>query len=260
MADHNRTLAFTYIKVHNHHHLTFTSEYARLVVYEWVFETYMSLWCNIEATSEIRIGDRLLGSSDVTKDRKNIDYNGEQKNYSAKNHRGGNSRFVASTLVGRELLGIWKARDRRNSHVPRMTPLRVVNLTYITHGIYMAFYGGAHLISEEAKAWDHGPIFQELFDATLGNVSKKWYVKSIPRSQNEMNAKDVKLNPEEIQMIEVVYEAHKFLDDSNLLSLTVSDGTPWDDTRKRMPNSTNNNISNDLIYKFYREVKEAVLK
>lgn len=196
----------------------------------------------------------------MTKDRKKLDCDVEQNNHSVVKCRESNSRFVASTLVGRELLGIWKARDRKNSHVPPMTPLRVVTLTYISHGIYMAFFGGTPLVSEEVKAWDHGPIFQELFDATMKNTSKKWYVKRIPLSQNEMNATDVKLNPEEIQMIEVVYEAHKFIDDSNLLGLAVSNGTPWDDTQKRMPNSTNNNISNNLIFKFYREVKEAVLK
>lgn len=195
----------------------------------------------------------------MTKDRKRLDYNDEQNSHSVMKRRERRSRFVASTLVGRQLLGIWKARDRKNSHVPPMTPLKVVNLAYISHGTYMAFYGGTPLVSEEVKAWDHGPIFQELFDATLKNTSKKWYVKRIPLSQNEMNAKDVELNPEEIQMIEVVYEAHKFVDDSNLLSLTMSNGTPWDDIRKKMPNFTDNIISNDLIYKFYREVKEAVV-
>ena len=195
----------------------------------------------------------------MTKDEKKHDQQIGYQRHKLADFEAENLGTVASTLVGRILLQTWKKKDSKNPDIPPMTPLKIVNLAYISHGIYMAFYDGFPLVSEKVTAWDHGPIFPELFNGIMGHTSKKGHVEYVPHSLSERGTTRVRLNYEKIQMIEAVYEAYKFLGDSQIIYLTTSKGTPWYKTKKELPNAESKNINNSLIYNFYREMKEAVL-
>lgn len=194
----------------------------------------------------------------MTKDRKRLDTNIVPQRHLPTSSAKRDSRFVTSSLVGRTLLQIWKKKDKKNPDIPPMTPLKIVNLAYISHGIFMAFNDGVPLISEKVTAWDYGPIFSELFYGIMGHESKKNHIKYVPYSRAEREATGiVVLKYEERQMIKAVYEAHKYLGDSQLLSLTTTNGTPWYKTWEESPTSKVKNVSNSLIYEFYKEIKEA---
>lgn len=200
-----------------------------------------------------------IRKQNMTKDEKKDDRRIGYRGHKLADFEAENLRAVASTLVGRELLRTWKRKDSENPDIPPMTPLKIVNLAYISHGIYMAFYDGLPLVSEKVMAWDHGPIFPELFNGIMGYTSKKGHVEHVPLRLGERGTTRVRLNYEEKQMIEAVYEAHKFLGDSQIIYLTTSKGTPWYKTTKESPNADSKNVNNNLIYKFYREMKGAVL-
>ena len=160
-------------------------------------------------------------------------------------------RYVTSTLVGRRFLGLWVAEDSKDRSVPPLTPVKIVSLAYIAHGMYMAFNNGKTLVSEKVRAWTYGPIFPELFNAIriYGNDA----VLDVPQGQREQISRDVRLLPEEIKFIDGAYQAHRRTIDTDLLAINHAVGTPWHDT---WDGSEYRDIDNDLIFRHFQELVE----
>lgn len=158
------------------------------------------------------------------------------------------SRHVASTLVGREFFRIWKRSDSRYLDFPVMTALRLMSLTYISHGMFMALNNGKPLISEKVTVWESGPIFLDLFKAMI--VTKKLRVKKVTMSKKEILHKNVILNRSEKEFIYDVYQSHRHINSPQLLSYTTEPETPWSDVSGKQEH-----ISNDSIYHFYHNLE-----
>ena len=160
-------------------------------------------------------------------------------------------RYVTSTLVGRRFLGLWVAEDSKDRSVPPLTPIKIVSLAYIAHGMYMAFNDGKTLVSEKVRAWTYGPIFPELFNAIriYGNDA----VLDIPQGQREQISRDVRLLPEEIKFIDGAYQSHRRTIDTDLLAINHAVGTPWHDT---WDGSEYRDIDNVLIFRYFRSIVE----
>ena len=156
-------------------------------------------------------------------------------------------RYVTSTLVGRRFLGLWVAEDSKDRSVPPLTPVKIVSLAYIAHGMYMAFNNGKTLVSEKVRAWTYGPIFPELFNAIriYGNDA----VLDVPQGQREQISRDVRLLPEEIKFIDGAYQAHRRTVDTDLLAINHAVGTPWHDT---WDGSKYRDIDNGLICCYFQ--------
>ena len=60
-------------------------------------------------------------------------------------------RYVTSTLAGRRFLGLWVAEDSKYPSVLPLTPVKLVNLAYLAHGMYMAFNDGKPPVSEKVR-------------------------------------------------------------------------------------------------------------
>lgn len=158
------------------------------------------------------------------------------------------SRYVASTLVGREFYRIWKRNDARYLDFPVMTALRLMSLTYISHGMFMALNNGAPLVSEKVKVWKSGPIFPDLFKAM--QITKKLRVKKVKISEKERRNRSVTLYSNEREFIYDVYRSHKHINSPRLLAYTTEPGTPWNDAIGKQEY-----ISNESIYQFYSNLE-----
>ena len=158
------------------------------------------------------------------------------------------SRYVASTLVGREFYRVWRAADARYLDFPVMTALRLMSLTYISHGMFMALNNGIPLISEKVEAWKSGPIFMDLFKAM--QVTKKLRVKRVKMSKKEIQHRNVILSRNERAFIYDVYQSHHHISNPRLLTYTTESGTPWSDAKGKLKC-----ISNESIYQFYSNLE-----
>ena len=163
-------------------------------------------------------------------------------------------RYVTSTLVGRRFLGLWVAEDSKDRSVPPLTPVKIVSLAYIAHGMYMAFNNGKTLVSEKVRAWTYGPIFPELFNAIriYGNDA----VPDVPQGQREQISRDVRLLPEEIKFIDGAYQAHRHTIDTDLLAINHAVGTPWHDT---WDGSEYRDIDNGIICRYFQKLRHRNL-
>ena len=158
-------------------------------------------------------------------------------------------RYVASTLVARRLHDLWMKGDHKNSEIPLMNPIKLVSLAYIAHGLYMAFHDGKPLVSEKVRAWNYGPIFPELFNAIriYGNDA----VPEVPQCPREQIYYDVRLSPEETEVIDAVYKLYKHGSDTHLIALNHTIGTPWHDV---WDGSDYRDIDNKLIFHYFRDL------
>ena len=158
-------------------------------------------------------------------------------------------RYVASTLVARRFHDLWMKGDHKDSKIPPMTPVKLVSLAYIAHGMYMGFHDGKPLVSEKVRAWTYGPIFPELFNAIriYGNDA----VLEVPQCQREMISHDVRLSPRETKFIDAVYKSYKHGSDTQLIALNHAVGTPWHDV---WDGSEYRDIDNKLIFHYFREL------
>ena len=160
-------------------------------------------------------------------------------------------RYVASTLVGRRFHDLWMKGDHLDREIPPMTPIKIVSLAYIAHGMYMAFHDGKPLVSEWVRAWTYGPIFPELFNAI--KIYGDDAVLEVPLCQREQISYDVRLSPAETGVIDAVYKSYKHGSDTQLIALNHAVGTPWHDT---WDGSEYHDIDNGLIFRHFRSILE----
>ena len=150
-------------------------------------------------------------------------------------------RFVASTLVARELL---RNADLCTPPKPLST-LQIVELTYLAHG--WSFVNlEAPLVSDDVYAWKHGPVYPELYDMirSFGNDP----VTKIPASPREQGA-DTELAEREKSFVKAVYNRYRELSGYDLMKLTGEAGTPWHATWRFSQDGVI--IGNDLIRDYY---------
>ena len=162
-------------------------------------------------------------------------------------------RYVTSTLAGRRFLDLWIVEDSKDPGIPPLTRVKLASLLYIAHGLHMAFKDGKPLVSEKVRAWTYGPIFAELFNET--RVYEDRAVQHVPRGQREQISYDVRLSPEEAEVIDVVYKSYKYRSDTQLIALNNAVGTPWHETRD---GSEYQEIDNDLIFRYFQKFSECI--
>ena len=154
-------------------------------------------------------------------------------------------RFVASTLVARELL---RNADSCTPQKPLST-LQIVELTYLAHG--WSFVNlVAPLVSDDVYAWQHGPVYPELYDMIKSFRDDP--VTQIPASPREQAAA-TELAEREKFFVKAVYDRYKEFSGDDLMKLTAEPGTPWYVTWRLSQLGVI--IGNDLIRDYY--VKKA---
>lgn len=140
------------------------------------------------------------------------------------------SRFLPAMLVAREILRLANA----DNPPQKLTPLKLIKLTYITHGwAYPCL--GRRLIGDAVEAWEYGPVYPELYHAIKhhGRDSVETVTESAYEQLQKAQENEIHLEEDEEELIKVVYNAYKSLSGPQLVTLTHALNTPWDRTKSR---------------------------
>ena len=133
-----------------------------------------------------------------------------------------------------------------------MTPMKIIKLTYIAHGHFLANTDNS-LFSDEVEAWDYGPVIPALYHEF--KVYGRFPIDSFAKER-----KGIKLIPtfalgkEVFQFARKAWNKYKDLDGVELANMTHKDGTPWHKTRYSLEYRNNRRvIDNSLIRDYYLE-------
>lgn len=120
-----------------------------------------------------------------------------------------------------------------------MTPMKVLKLTYIAHGWYLALFDKP-LFDEAVQAWQYGPVIRSVYGAfrSYGNrtiTEPFWFGEQI--------------NDEQIkQFLQKIWEIYKGYSGWQLSAITHQPNTPWSQTWSGIPNTP---IPNEIIKQHY---------
>lgn len=138
------------------------------------------------------------------------------------------------------------------------TPLKILKLTYISHGWYMALFDKP-LLDEKIQAWKYGPVIPTLYYSLKGFENN---VISTPVTYAVGSRSDFKViqpkiidNPT-IEFLDSIWENYKKYNGIELSILTHQKNSPWDITWNKMgaKNQKHVIIDNDLIKTHYKEL------
>lgn len=157
-----------------------------------------------------------------------------------------------ATLVAREFLKLAEAEGRS------LTQLQLMKMTYIAHGYSLSTFDRP-LVSEEAQAWAYGPVFRSLYQATkrFGSTPVQEVTPSL--EEKDSGLEDLTCDPDEMKLIEIIYNNYKKFHGYQLVDMTHRPDTPWNQTARVSILDPNAPISNDLIKAYYVSLnKESV--
>lgn len=148
-----------------------------------------------------------------------------------------------STKVAREMLETARKAGRS------LTPLELIKLTYLAHGWSLGLRN-VLLVSEQAEAWQYGPVYPELYHALKRFRASA--VTSVDPAFAEFGEDEV--GQQDKQLLEAVFEAYKGLNGIQLSALTHQPNTPWAKAWERPGRNTK--ISNDEIAAHFKALAE----
>ncbi len=108
-----------------------------------------------------------------------------------------------------------------NKQNKRVTNLTLEKLLYFYEAIYMVISGDERLFNEEFYAWDFGPVNKIVY-----NKYKKFGRASLPDTLT------TDIDPINNYYISILYSLFKDYTAFDLVSLSHSEGSPWDEINK----------------------------
>ena len=156
---------------------------------------------------------------------------------------------LTSRLVARQFV------DMADPSHPPLTPLKLIKMTFIAHGWHLGLHRES-LIDEDVQAWEHGPVFPDLYEAT------KLYgdspVVEVVKSEREKIRPPRGLKPHEVQVIVELNRAYGDQTGQDLSEMTHMKDSPWDVTVQRHGGvETCPVIARDLIRDHYAKFLES---
>ena len=128
-----------------------------------------------------------------------------------------------------------------------LTLMQVLKLSYISHGVSLAFLNKP-LAIEEPEAWKYGPVFPTVYHALKlnGNDPISEVIKKIGSGFKFIPVEE-SFSSEEEEAIQFVYNEYAHLDGFELSTLTHKEGTPWYEVWHANPNARSMKIPNKKI-------------
>ena len=155
-----------------------------------------------------------------------------------------------ATLVAREFLKLAQAEKHP------LTQLQLMKMTYIAHGYSLSTFDRP-LVSEDAQAWAYGPVFRSLYQATkrFGNAP----VEEVTASPEEKDSglQDLTCDPDEMRLIEIIYNNYKKFHGYQLVDMTHRPDTPWNQIARMSIVDPNAPITNDVIKAYYLSLNKG---
>ena len=132
-----------------------------------------------------------------------------------------------------------------------LTPMKIVKLTYISHGWYLALStDGSPLLSEAVQAWKYGPVVPSVYRAF-----KKYENGQITSLEADPRTSSIPVIGEgEVNLfLNKIWEVYKHYSGLQLSTLTHKDNTPWDIVWNKNDGKSRKSvvIPNDIIKDYY---------
>lgn len=131
----------------------------------------------------------------------------------------------------------------RKSHLGRLTPMKILKLTYLSYAWYLALTDGKPLFREQPQAWKFGPVFPTLYKSMKLYGSTEIY-SPLPNNVEET------LSESDVKFLERIWEIYGKFTGVELSALTHKPDTPWSRTYKEGCNIT---IEDSLILDHYKK-------
>ncbi|WP_295125484.1 Panacea domain-containing protein [uncultured Chitinophaga sp.] len=136
------------------------------------------------------------------------------------------------------------------ARVGSLTPMKVVQLTYIAYGWYLALTEKTEKLTDEhPAAWDFGPVFPSLFNS-LAEYGKKYITGVLPNAVGNNKIADL-----DKKFLDVIWNKYGRYDGAYLNAITGQENTPYEKVYRAGYNLT---IPDDDLYAFYRGHMEKV--
>ncbi len=132
-----------------------------------------------------------------------------------------------------------------------LTPMKVIKLTYIAHGWYLALFNKP-LISDVVSAWQYGPVIPSLYQA-FKSYGKRQIDSVFPTSENEI------ISEQDENFLKKIWNDYGVLSGLQLSTITHMKDTPWFkvyNTKYRNSDA----IPNDIIKEHYSEKWKSLRK
>ncbi|QYJ68915.1 Panacea domain-containing protein [Flavobacterium litorale] len=134
----------------------------------------------------------------------------------------------------------------------KLTPMKLIKLTYIAYGWYLALSDGEKLVDEEPQAWDLGPVLPTLYHSLKkygGNkVKEPIYLKDA--------VKDV-ITDKDAEFLDFVWDKYGHYSGKELSAITHTEGTPWSEI---YPKGYNLTLPKKLVQKYYETKLHELLE
>ena len=157
-----------------------------------------------------------------------------------------------------------RARDEGTT----ITPLKIQKLVYLAHGWYLGFTSDPLVDDEYAEAWPFGPVFPSLYHEfkEYGSGSIKELATDLvyqPTRRNQerivVDTPEVSQNDEEsIDCLRNVWEKYGPLTGGQLSTITHKKGSPWTSIRSKSNPRRNQQIPDETIEKYYKNIIEKL--
>ncbi len=135
--------------------------------------------------------------------------------------------------------------DIADRHGDSMSIMRLLKLTYMTHGWTLAIFDEP-LVNDYVQAWKYGPVIPTIYYAFRPNGV--YNLSKVPILKEQL------INEEISRFMETVYKLYEHLSDRQLTQLTHIPGGPWDQVYR--PNVLGIVISNELILEHFKSKLE----
>ncbi|MFC6095783.1 Panacea domain-containing protein [Flavobacterium qiangtangense] len=134
-----------------------------------------------------------------------------------------------------------------------LTPMKIIKLTYIAYGWYLALtQGKQELVSEKAQAWDLGPVMPTLYRKLKINRGNKVAEPiQLPPGFEEKTITEIDSN-----FLDFIWRKYGKFTGMELSAITHTQGTPWSET---YPKGTNLEIPNSLIQQHYTTLMNELI-
>jgi len=130
--------------------------------------------------------------------------------------------------------------------------MQILKLTYIAQGFHLALNEtGEPFFQEVFKAWEHGPVEEELYRHLKKRCGGSSYF--IEKEDRErLHKANEKFSSEQKKILHVVFKKYSKLSAWSLSALTHRDGTPWTETHDTNGNGAE--ISTELIKSHFKQI------
>jgi uncharacterized phage-associated protein len=138
-----------------------------------------------------------------------------------------------------------------------LTPMKVLKLTYISHGWYLALSAnGNPLLNEAVQAWKYGPVIPSVYRAF-----KKYENGQILAHERDARTGTIpEITDGDVSaFLDKIWDVYKHYSGLQLSTLTHKDNTPWDTVWNKNDGKSRMSvvIPNDIIKEYYQRKNQG---